>query len=84
MKRRDYAVYGPNGERYCPVCGARVAQQADDCFVCGTSLRFRPRRFHLPVAEITILLLGAFLVWAWWQLRGQQQVGIEAAYTATA
>ncbi len=30
------------------------------------------------------LLLIALLVWAWWQVRGQQRVTIEAAFTATA
>ena len=84
MSRRDAAVYGPGGERYCPACGTRVAQQADNCFQCGTSLRARPRHLDVPVAEIFGLLLIAFLVWSWWQTRGLQYERLEAAFTATA
>lgn len=84
MKRRDVAVYGPGGERYCPRCGTRVAQQADTCFQCGVSLRTRPRHIRIPFADIIGVLLITFLVWAWWQTRGRERSTLEAAYTATA
>ncbi len=68
MSRKDRALYGPDGARYCPECGTRVAQQADTCFFCGADLRRAPRRWTLPVAEgLAVLLIGA-LVWSWWRL----------------
>jgi len=67
MARQDYAVYGPDGKRYCPWCGTRVAQDAEICFLCGGSLHSRPRRWHIPWAEIVILVIVAVLVGSWWR-----------------
>lgn len=74
MAREDRAVYGRNGERFCPQCGVRVAQQADACFLCGASLWSPPRRWRIPLAEIILLLMVALLTWGWWRVDGMRRV----------
>jgi len=60
--------------RYCPNCGQRVAQKADDCFMCGHDLRARrPTRFSLPVRDLIMILVVLGVAYLWWTRGGQSQ-----------
>jgi LysM repeat protein len=60
--------------RYCPNCGQRVAQKAEDCFMCGQDLRAsRPRRFSLPVRDLILLVVVLGVAYLWWTRGGQDQ-----------
>lgn len=60
--------------RYCPTCGQRVAQKAEDCFMCGQDLRAnQPRRFSLPVRDLILMLVVVGVAYLWWTRGGQSQ-----------
>jgi LysM repeat protein len=75
--------------RYCPNCGQRVAQKAEDCFMCGHDLRSGQRRqFSLPLRDLVMILVVLGVAYLWWT-RGGQSEGVaagqpSAAATATA
>ncbi|MCC7353070.1 MAG: LysM peptidoglycan-binding domain-containing protein, partial [Anaerolineae bacterium] len=57
--------------RACPVCGTRVSQRADTCFMCGAALAVRPRRsLAIPWADIVLFLVIAGVVAIWWTRPG--------------
>ncbi len=73
--------------RYCPNCGQRVAQKAENCFMCGHDLRAsRPRRFSLPVRDLIMILVVLGVAYLWWTRGGQgdEVVAQPSAPTATA
>jgi len=84
MAERDCARYGPDGKRYCPRCGARVAQQADTCLVCHARLDECPSPRHLPLAEGIVLLFVILLAWGWWEGRAARTVLYARRFTVTA
>jgi LysM repeat protein len=60
--------------RYCPKCGQRVAQKAEDCFMCGHDLRAsQPRRFTLPLRDLILVLVVLGVAYLWWTRGGQNQ-----------
>lgn len=64
--------------RYCPNCGQRVAQKAEDCFMCGQDLRAGQRReFSLPVRDLLMILVVLGVAYLWWT-RGGQSVDVAA------
>ncbi len=83
-KDKDFALYGPNGERYCPRCGARVGPEDEVCLACGTRLYVPARKRRLPLPEIIFGLMVVFLVSGWWQLRGSRLAALRATETAKA
>lgn len=53
--------------RYCPNCGQRVAQKAEDCFMCGYDLRVNQRRnFSLPVRDLLLVVVVIAVAYLWW------------------
>lgn len=52
-------------ERRCPICGARVAQRAKTCLMCGASLKEKWHLSSVPVLEILLLLAMVGLVVLW-------------------
>ena len=86
MRKRgkDFALYGPNGERYCPRCGAQVGPEEEVCLACGTRLFEPTRSRRIPIPEIVFVLMVAILVSGWWQVRGSRQAAVEATWTAVA
>ncbi|HSN73811.1 MAG TPA: LysM peptidoglycan-binding domain-containing protein [Anaerolineae bacterium] len=72
--------------RYCPKCGQRVAQRAEDCFMCGHDLRAsQPRRLSLPVRDLIMILVVLGVAYLWWTRggRGEEAVAQPLAATAT-
>lgn len=68
--------------RYCPNCGQRVAQKAEDCFMCGYNLRAgQRRRFSLPVRDLFMVLVVLGVAYLWWT-RGGQSEGVAAGQPA--
>lgn len=58
--------------RYCPNCGQRVAQKAEDCFMCGQDLRAGLRRqFSLPLRDLFMILVVLGVAYLWWTRGGQ-------------
>lgn len=59
-------------ERRCPNCGARVARDAESCFMCGHDLR-TPQRRRQRVSWIDALLVLAVLAVLafWWRIASQ-------------
>ncbi len=73
--------------RYCPNCGQRVAQKAEDCFMCGHDLRAsQPKRFALPVRDLIMILVVLGVAYLWWTRGGQsdEATAQPPATTATA
>ncbi len=72
--------------RYCPNCGQRVAQKAEDCFMCGYDLRVNQRRsFSLPVRDLRLVVVVIGVAYLWWTRGGQsRRAGWRQPPTATA
>ncbi len=58
-----------HADRRCPNCGARVAREANTCFMCGHDLRIKPQR-RRRVSWVDALLVVAVLavLLFWWQM----------------
>lgn len=70
--------------RYCPNCGQRVAQKAEDCFMCGHDLRSGQRRqFSLPLRDLFMILVVLGVAYLWWTRSGQSE-GVAAGQPPTA
>lgn len=64
--------------RYCPNCGQRVAQKAEDCFMCGQDLRVGQRRqFSLPLRDLFMILVVLGVAYLWWTRSGPSE-GVSA------
>ncbi len=63
----DLAEYGLEGERYCPACRTRVAQNATTCFMCGEPLYAEEQPFWQQLlhrwVQLGILLVLLFTGW---------------------
>ena len=72
--------------RYCPNCGQRVAQKAEDCFMCGKDLRVGQRRqFSLPLRDLFMILVVLGVAYLWWTRGGPSDNATgQPAATATA
>ncbi len=72
--------------RYCPNCGQRVAQKAEDCFMCGQDLRVGQRRqFSLPLRDLFMILVVLGVAYLWWTRGGPSEDATgQPAATATA
>jgi LysM repeat protein len=71
--------------RYCPNCGQRVAQKAEDCFMCGYTLQAsQPRRLSLPVRDLIMVLVVLGVAYLWWTRGGQSEEAAAQLPAATA
>ena len=53
--------------RHCPHCGARVAQRAETCFMCGGSLvPAKKRRIALPISDLLLVGVVLIIAFLWW------------------
>lgn len=53
--------------RHCPNCGQRIAQKAEDCFMCGYDLRdSRRRNFSLPLRDLLFVAVVVAIAYLWW------------------
>jgi len=64
-------------ERQCPHCGARVAQKAKTCLMCGASLERKRHLSSIPILDI-LLLLGIVGLVALWLAKPWQEVELGA------
>ncbi len=83
-KAKDFALYGPNGERYCPRCGTQVGPEDEVCLACGTRLYVPARKHRIPLPEILVVLMAVILISGWWRVRGSRLAALEATHTAMA
>lgn len=83
-RTQDCARYTPDGRRFCPTCGTRVSQHAQECPVCHTRLDTCPKRRYLPLWEILTALVILALVWTWWTHHVERVQAAARALTATA
>lgn len=71
--------------RHCPNCGQRIAQKAEDCFMCGYDLRVNARRsFSLPVRDLLFVLVVIGVAYLWWTRSEQNDVMVAQPSAATA
>lgn len=58
--------------RHCPNCGQRIAQKAEDCFMCGYDLRSHEgRRFSLPIRDLLLVAVVIGVAYLWWTRGGE-------------
>lgn len=72
-----------HAERRCPNCGARVAREANTCFMCGQDLRVQPKR-RRRVSWIDALLVVAVLAVLvfWWRMSARPRAEVDTGQTA--
>lgn len=61
----------PLEQRRCPHCGARVAQQATTCFMCGQPLQVKRSRWRFQwrptLSNVVIVCLSGLVIWQFLQ-----------------